>query len=711
MYLEVADTALLSKVNAKFLALIALLILLVACDLTSDRSSDFVTTSADLVFTSEDFSLGELTDVTSTAAGLTLAPGAVTGQYLSPVIDAPIDFNAVVPQWQADVPEAASVTIRLRTGTANGWWSDWLELADNDDWMRQEDTDIVGQMITVPAVDVTHQKIQFAISFSRGEGETSAILEQLRLTFIDSSRGPTAIEMVAQQEALESHLPEEAGSGYPKPSVVSREVWCTDPACNYSDGLEYEPVSHLIVHHTVSGNTSSDWAAVVRAIWYFHTFTRGWADVGYNYLVDMNGVLYEGHLGGDDVVGIHAGGANAGSMALAFLGTFTEPNQNPPGISPPPEMLNSAADLFAWKADQKEIDVFDASYLPNVDWGLPNLMSHRDVYGSTVCPGDQAHELLPWLREEVASRIGFVSPYIYVDELSDAFTKSDTNWKTPIGGCGFNGHAYYTWSTTNPASSANWAEWRPILPRGGAYDVEVYAPYCITGQSETDGAVYTITSTDGTDTVTVSHQANVGTWTSLGTFNFAGGNSSVIRLTDLTTNDSGLGVWFDAIRLRPLEPLPDLVVTNQLPPQYTWIQHRTITFEWSVSDPASVSATRLEVAADEEFTNIILSEPLPGTAVDYTYTFAQDYAVLYWRVAVTTTDNRSAISQATRFGIDTAVPVSAVQAIYRLEDGRYIPVWAGNDETSGVASYNVDYWGEGDVTITRWLSDSTDTSA
>ncbi|MGB3713861.1 MAG: hypothetical protein WA996_05465, partial [Candidatus Promineifilaceae bacterium] len=42
---------------------------------------------------------------------------------------------------------------------------------------------------------------------------------------------------------------------------------------------------------------------------------------------------------------------------------------------------------------------------------------------------------------------------------------------------------------------------------------------------------------------------------------------------------------------------------------------------------------------------------------------------------------------------------------------RYIPVWAGNDETSGVASYNVDYWGEGDVTITRWLSDSTDTSA
>ncbi|HET6443399.1 MAG TPA: hypothetical protein VFI27_02375 [candidate division Zixibacteria bacterium] len=51
----------------------------------------------------------------------------------------------------------------------------------------------------------------------------------------------------------------------------------------------------------MSNNSSSDWAAVARAIWYFQTFTRGWGDIGYNYLVDMNGALYEGHLGGDDV--------------------------------------------------------------------------------------------------------------------------------------------------------------------------------------------------------------------------------------------------------------------------------------------------------------------------------------------------------------------------------------------------------------------------
>jgi hypothetical protein len=106
-------------------------------------------------------------------------------------------------------------------------------------------------------------------------------------------------------------LPESVAD-YPKPFVVSRDAWCTHADCDYTDGLEYHPVSHLIVHHTVSNNSSSDWPAVVRAIWNFHTYGRGWGDIGYNYLVDPNGVIYEGHNGGDNVVGTHASGGQQG---------------------------------------------------------------------------------------------------------------------------------------------------------------------------------------------------------------------------------------------------------------------------------------------------------------------------------------------------------------------------------------------------------------
>jgi hypothetical protein len=670
-------------------------------------SEDEFTLGEDLLLTAADFESGRRDGLEVTPDGLTLAPASLTGHYVSPIIEAPLAYNAVVPQWLAGLPDAATLSIRLRTGTDTGHWSDWYDIEQNDDWMVPGDEDTVGQMITIPAVDETHQKIQYTVTFSRYAGLPAPLLRQLRLTFIDSTRGPTAEELVARQEALDAVQQSVPESGYPKPTVVSRQVWCTDPACNYSNGLSYQSVTHLIAHHTVSSNSSSNWAATVRAIWRFHTFDRGWGDIGYNALVDMNGVLYEGHLGGDDVIGTHAAGANAGSMALSLIGTFTRPDESPPGITPPQAMLNSAAELFAWKADQKNIDVFDAGRLPGVDWGLPKLMGHRDVYGTTQCPGDQAHALLPWLRSEVANRIGFVSPHIYVDELSGAFVKSNNGfWEAPPLGCGFNRHAFYTWSVTNPGSSTNWGEWRPNLAAGGAYEVEVYAPYCVTGRSETGGASYTVSHADGTDTVVVSHEANVGTWMSLGEFNFNAGNGGLIRLTDLTSTDSGLGVWFDAIRLRPIDQPPDPVVTIQQPSSNTWLLQREVTFDWEVTNPSSVGSIRLEVATDAAFNNLILSASFDGAPTSHTHTFGQDYGQLYWRVVLTTTRGKTISSAAAQFGIDTEAPTSEIWAIFRVQDGNYVVIWGGTDSTSGVAGYNIDYRPLGGGAWTSWLSNT-----
>jgi len=401
--------------KARFLILVTLVFIAVVIVLPSAGEASDPIKSVDLVFTAEDFETGLRDNLIVTSAGLSLAPTSISGRYISPVVETPIPFNAIVPHWLAEIPYANSLRIMLRTGVVGGAWGEWYQVFENHDWMDQDDEESVGQMFAVPADDVTHDKLQYAVFFSRYTYSPSAVLQQLRYTIIDSTDGPTVEEMLEQVSELEDV--ESPDGRYPKPTVIPRSIWCNDPACNYSDDLNYESVSHLIVHHTVSSNSSSDWAAIVRAIWYYHTFTRGWGDIGYNYLVDMNGVLYEGHNGGDDVIGTHAADANKGSMALSFIGTFTEPDQAPPGITPPPAMLNSAVELFAWKADQKNIDVFSASRLPNVDWGLPNLMGHRDVYRTTACPGDQAHDLVPWLREEVANRIGFVSPYIYVDEL------------------------------------------------------------------------------------------------------------------------------------------------------------------------------------------------------------------------------------------------------------------------------------------------------
>ncbi|HIP71983.1 MAG TPA: hypothetical protein EYH05_11390, partial [Anaerolineae bacterium] len=218
----------------------------------------------------------------------------------------------------------------LRTRPANGAWTEWQDSDIQADWLIPGDPLLIGEMLFVPNADELHRVIQYRVSFSRYNGDPAPILNQFRLTFIDSTAGPTTEELIAQQAAINA---QQAGSQSanltnPRPTVISRDVWCTNADCDYDPSEQiYYPASHMIVHHTVSSNQGPDynWAAVVRAIWSYHTYTREWGDIGYNYLVDINGVIYEGYLNEDyenlDVKGIHASGANTGSMGVSLIGT------------------------------------------------------------------------------------------------------------------------------------------------------------------------------------------------------------------------------------------------------------------------------------------------------------------------------------------------------------------------------------------------------
>lgn len=696
--------------KTKLATALGLLLLIVAIAYSPDQTESAEsgqTVGADLVFTAVDLPEGTFENLVPAESGLVLSPTAVTGRYLSPVLDAPIPFNALVPQWLVEVPESGSFSIQVRTATAENQWDDWVQIDQNDDWILPEDKDLVGSMITISAADQTHQKFQFALSFSRYGPDPSPVLHSLTFSFINASQGPTAAELADLQAEIDEENPAPTSSSYPKPPVISREIWCTDPACDYTDGLSYYPVSHLLLHHTVSSNSSSDWAAVVRAIWYFHTFTRGWGDIGYNYLADMNGIIYEGHLGGDDVVGTHAAAANTGSMALSLIGTFTNPDDNPPGISPPPAMKEAAAALFSWKADQKHIDVYSAGMLPNMSWGLPTLAGHRDVYGTTQCPGDQAHVLLPWLRDEVASRIGLLPIDQYTDELSPAFTKSAGVWNVPPGNCGNTGHAYYAWSVTDPADGFFWGEWRPDVPFDALYEIQVYAPYCITGAPETDGAKYDITVDNSTSSVTVSHNDNVGNWMNLGPYDLTTTTNLIVRLTNLTTTDSDRGVWFDAIRLRPINVEGFVTPTNPAPDSW---QQKDITFTWTFDGGFQIITSALQVGTTADFGNIIVNEPVDPNSGSFSYTIDQNSGELYWRIVGLTTQGFVVPSDVTHFSIDSVPPSSLITNIYKFADGSYRLFWNGSDLNSGVAGYDIQYRAESSPTWTNWLTGTIQTS-
>ena len=647
--------------------------------------------------------------------------------FTTQIIEAPIPFNAVVPHWTGDA--ADRIELRVRTSPDGRTWGDWIAVHANQDWMEPGEAEIVGEMVLVPAAGVTHRFVQVQVLFNTHTAEllpnleadflpsdATPTLRQLRLTFIDTTAGPTADELLDLQQQLDEQqgiLPESVADT-PRPFVVSRDAWCTHADCDYTDGLEYHPVSHLIVHHTVSNNSSSDWPAVVRAIWNFHTYGRGWGDIGYNYLIDPNGVIYEGHNGGDNVVGTHASGANEGSMAAALLGTFTAPNQSPPGIRPPEPMLNSLVALFAWKADQRDINVFDAdSALPNIAWGLPRLMGHRDVYGTTICPGDQAHLLIPWLRDQIADRIGLVDPFLYADENTPAFTRSNSggDWLVPPYLCGFNNHAWYAWAVTSGGVSG---EWRPNVPTAGRYRIDVHIPYCNTGRVETSNATYTIVHAGGTATRTISQQANVGLWATLGEFDLSQGNGNIVRLSN-RTNAAGPGVWFDAIRLLPISipppppppPPPVPTALNIDPTADRWRNDRAVTFTWQVTNPELVQFTTLQVASDATFLNVLVNQSWWGVVTTHSHPFDRDHAALYWRVLLSRQNAPIISSTPTRFNLDATVPASAVQAPVFILPGApgYRVAWLGDDATSGIDRFHIDVRPAGGA-WTRWLSDT-----
>ena len=166
-----------------------------------------------------------------------------------------------------------------------------------------------------------------------------------------------------------------------------------------------------VVHHTVNSNDygPGDVAGMIRGIFYFHIQSRGWCDIGYNFLVDRFGRIWEGRLGGGHraVIGGHAGGFNTASTGVSVLGDYTS-------IGVPPAVYSALRDLLAWKLKFHGVDplgthnrVVRESDCNCQRWPvgtivtLPNIIGHRDV-DTTGCPGS-LYNILPQLRQDVAN--------------------------------------------------------------------------------------------------------------------------------------------------------------------------------------------------------------------------------------------------------------------------------------------------------------------
>ena len=185
-----------------------------------------------------------------------------------------------------------------------------------------------------------------------------------------------------------------------QPTIVTRSQWgadeCTTNSANYNSRVHV-----MFVHHTASPNdytTAAEARQRVFNICVYHVEVRGWRDIGYNFLIDKFGNIYEGRAGGIEraVQGAHTGGYNSWSTGVAFLGS----HQNDPPTS---EAREAFRQLAAWKLDVHHVDPTATSYVR--DKTFTNIAGHRDA-GSTACPGDACYNLLSTFREQARATGG-----------------------------------------------------------------------------------------------------------------------------------------------------------------------------------------------------------------------------------------------------------------------------------------------------------------
>ena len=211
-------------------------------------------------------------------------------------------------------------------------------------------------------------------------------------------------------------------SAVAQPVVIPRSGWGADESLRFdSSGNQiwppaFYPVQKLIVHHTATQNNDPDPAATIRSIYYYRSVTQGWGDIGYNFLIDEAGNIYEGRysrtyapgesptgqdLNGDGVTGAHAQGYNSGTVGIALLGTLSNQDATPAA-------RDALERLLAWEADEHGIDPQGSALYTNPVSGtqatFPNIAGHRDV-GATECPGGTFYATLPTIRSDVAARI------------------------------------------------------------------------------------------------------------------------------------------------------------------------------------------------------------------------------------------------------------------------------------------------------------------
>ncbi|WP_283252583.1 SpoIID/LytB domain-containing protein [Aeromicrobium wangtongii] len=350
-------------------------------------------------------------DVTSTAVPVvpkarTSAPAAPeapsAGNLVAELPKTPTaGFRMIGVTW-ADGP-ATGVQVEVRTRTA-GTWSEWtpLEVEDDDEggvpgteplWV--DDADGVAARVT--SVSGTPQDVRIA-TIDPGSADTASSV----------SGASYAAPLDGVARATTTATSDGAPAYTPQPAIISRSAWGASAGTPCDTPAAGDTTRGVVVHHTAGSNsyTKAQSASIVRAVQAYHVKSRKWCDVGYNFLVDKYGQIFEGRRGGIDraIRAAHSGNAavNTYTMGVSMMGNYDK-------TKPQAALKDAMVKLIGWR--------MGTTYLPakgTYSLGgkkLNMIAGHRNVV-STGCPGTYGYAWLSesgGLRDRVAAYLAAYS--------------------------------------------------------------------------------------------------------------------------------------------------------------------------------------------------------------------------------------------------------------------------------------------------------------
>jgi hypothetical protein len=300
--------------------------------------------------------------------------------YTSAVFNLGSSFDALAVYWEVNSGKGEYVQIHVRVSSDGQNFGDWLMVEQDETqesrYSANQITRYFGRLLLVKGTYVQYQ-------LESDEADVKLV------GLAPSVAGPSPkLPVIAQ--------PTEPKNPTDAPYIISRAGWGANESYRFDNHgvdlwpAEYRTVKTIIIHHSDTTNTyNSDPAADVRSIYYYHAITKGWGDIGYNFLIDWKGNIYEGRHGGAGVVAGHAYQYNYGSIGICLIGNFFT-------AKPTQAQLTSLQNLLNNKCKVHSIDPLARIFFIDRN-NVATISGHRDVI-NTTCPGDAAYSLLPGWR-------------------------------------------------------------------------------------------------------------------------------------------------------------------------------------------------------------------------------------------------------------------------------------------------------------------------